>query len=275
MALAVGGLAADDAGPGDVVPDGAGEGEAGVVGVGELGPDVDEDEVAVEDGRGAELGGLIVGVGGVGTGGAVGAVIGPEAFALHGLLEEGDDLELVGVISGTSVVGDVLPAGGEDAVEALLRGVVRGDLVLGEDGLEEADEIGGADDILAEGADELYRSGVDHRDVHDGVARRVLHRDLRGAFEHFGEILFEFLPGGVLTGGAGEGVELAGLDAVDELAGLALGRDEVEPAAGDEGVRVEAEDAVGDGVAVVVVVEEPAVEVLIAKRRLDRCRGSS
>ena len=81
---------------------------------------------------------------------------------------------------------------------------------------------------------------------------------------------FEFLPGGVLRLGAGEGVELAGLDAVDELAGLAVGGDEVEPAAGDEGVLVEAEDAVGDGVAVVVVVEEPAVEVLFAERRLNR-----
>ncbi len=43
--LAVGGLAVDDAGPGDVVLDGVGA-------VGELGPDVDEDEVAGADGAG-------------------------------------------------------------------------------------------------------------------------------------------------------------------------------------------------------------------------------
>src|SRR6185437_11657925 len=261
VALAFGGLAADDAGPGDVVPD-------GIRAVGELGEDVDQDEVAVEDGSGAELGGFVVGVGGVGAGGTVGAVVGEEALALHGMPEERHDLELAGVIAAARAVVDVVPAGGEDAVESLLRSVVRGDLVFGEDGLEEADKIGGADDILAEGADELYRSGVDHRDVHDGVARRVLHRDPGGAFEHLSEILFEFLPGGVLAGGAGERVEFAGLDAVDELAGLAVGGDEVVPAAGDEGVG-EAEDAVGDRVAVMVIVEEPAVEFLIADRRLE------
>ncbi len=69
--------------------------------------------------------------------------------------------------------------------------------------------------------------------------------------------------------GAGEGVELAGLDAVDEFFGLAGGGDEVVPAAGDVGVRVEAEDAVGEGVAVVVVVEEPAVEFIFAEGGLD------
>ena len=90
-----------------------------------------------------------------------------------------------------------------------------------------------------------------------------------GAVEHGFEFLLELLPGGVGVFAAGEGVELAGFDAVDELAGLAFGGDEVEPAAGDEAVLVEAEDAVGDGIAMVVVVEEPAVEVLLAQGRLN------
>ena len=106
-----------------------------------------------------------------------------------------------------------------------------GDLIFGEDGLEEADEVGGADDLLAEGADELDGAGVDHGDVHDGVARGVLHGDGDGAIEEELEFLLEFLPGGVGVLGAGEGVELAGLDAVDELAGFAFSGDEVEPAA--------------------------------------------
>ncbi len=41
--FALGGFAVDYAGPGDVVPDGVGA-------VGQLGPDVDEDEVAAADG---------------------------------------------------------------------------------------------------------------------------------------------------------------------------------------------------------------------------------
>jgi hypothetical protein len=51
---------------------------------------------------------------------------------------------------------------------------------------------------------------------------------------------------------------------VNEFAGLAGGRDEVEPAARDEAGGVEAEDAIGNGVAMMVVVKEPAVEFLVA-----------
>ncbi len=76
--LAVGGFAVDDAGPGDVVPDGGGV-------VGELAPDVDEDEVAGADGAGVGGGGLVVRVGGVGAGGDVGAVLPDEVRAARGL----------------------------------------------------------------------------------------------------------------------------------------------------------------------------------------------
>ncbi len=51
--------------------------------------------------------------------------------------------------------------------------------------------------------------------------------------------------------------------------GSPVRRDEVVPAAGDEGVWVEAEDAVGERVAVVMVVEEPAVEFIFAEGLLD------
>ena len=131
---------------------------------------------------------------------------------------------------------DLLPASFEDGVELLLGFVVGGDLGFGEDGFELADEVGGGDDLLAEGAEEFGGSGVDHGDVHDGVARGVLHGDFGGAGEEGLEFGLELLPGGVLGFGAGEGVEAAGLDAVDELLGLAVGRDEVVPAAGDVGV---------------------------------------
>src|ERR1700721_4727969 len=57
---------------------------------------------------------------------------------------------------------------------------------------------------------------------------------------------------------------------MDELARIALGGDVVVPAARDVCLEVEAEDGCGDGVAVVVVVEEPAVEAGVAKGGLDR-----
>ena len=54
---------------------------------------------------------------------------------------------------------------------------------------------------------------------------------------------------------------------MDELPGFAGGGDEVEPAPGDVEAFTEAEDAVGERVAVVVVVEEPAVQFLFAPRK--------
>ena len=69
--------------------------------------------------------------------------------------------------------------------------------------------------------------------------------------------------------GAGQRVEAALLDAVHQLARLARGGNEVVPAARDEGFRVEREDVRGDGIAVMVVVEEPAVERGVAEGGLD------
>ena len=51
--------------------------------------------------------------------------------------------------------------------------------------------------------------------------------------------------------------------------GVAVGGDEIEPAASDVHAGVEAEDAVGEGVAVVMVVEEPGVEAGLAQGGLD------
>ena len=47
---------------------------------------------------------------------------------------------------------------------------------------------------------------------------------------------------------------------MDEFARLAGGGNEVVPAAGDVGFGIEAEDLGGNGVAMVVIVKEPAVE---------------
>ena len=80
-------------------------------------------------------------------------------------------------------VADLVSSGVEDCVDGSLRDKVGGDLRVGEDGFEVADEIGGADDVFAELAKELDGAGVDHGDVHDGVAGGVLHGDAGGAGE--------------------------------------------------------------------------------------------
>jgi hypothetical protein len=58
--------------------------------------------------------------------------------------QEGDDLILVGAVAVADAVGDMLPACLQDAVQALLGFVVGGDLVFGEDCLEEEDDRPGA-----------------------------------------------------------------------------------------------------------------------------------
>jgi hypothetical protein len=70
-------------------------------------------------------------------------------------------------------------------------------------------------------AEEFDGSGVDEAEVHDGVARAVLHGDGDFAGEQGFEFGFEFLPGGVFRFGTGKGVEAEGFDAMDELARVA------------------------------------------------------
>ena len=142
--FALGGLAVDDAGPGDVVPDGGGV-------VGELGPDVDEDEVAFADGAGVGGGGLVVRVGGVGAGGDVGAVLPDEAFAGDGLAGGTAPWRTRRCRRCGRGCRSLSRRRRGSASTCFLRDVVGGDLLVGEDGFELADEVGGADDLFAEG----------------------------------------------------------------------------------------------------------------------------
>ena len=68
---------------------------------------------------------------------------------------------------------------------------------------------------------------------------------------------------------AEEGIDHRIFDAMGQLAGFAFGRDEVVPATGGGPGRLEVEDAVGQGVAEVVVEKEPAVEVFLAESGLN------
>ena len=64
-------------------------------------------------------------------------------------------------------------------------------------------------------------------------------------------------------------VEPCGFNAMNKLARLSNGWDEVVPAARDVRVRINAQDARGDGVAVMVIVKEPAVDLRGAKSGLN------
>src|SRR5262249_18709568 len=153
--------------PSDVVPDGGGV-------VGEFSPDVDEDEVAFGDATGVGGGGFVVGVGGVGAGGDVGAVLPDEGGAGEAFLKELHH-GVFGCAAVGGAAGDLFPCSVEDLVDMFLRDIVGRELGIGEDSFEVTDEVGGSDGLFAEGAEEFYSAGVNHGDVHDGVARGVLH----------------------------------------------------------------------------------------------------
>src|SRR6267378_200013 len=62
---------------------------------------------------------------------------------------------------------------------------------------------------------------------------------------------------------------MSGLNLVDQLKGLAFRRDQVKPAPRNHQSRRQAEHPVGYGIAMMMVVKEPAVEVTFAQRSLN------
>ncbi len=89
---------------------------------------------------------------------------------------------------------DLLPAFFENFVNGHLGDGVAEDLLLSEHGFELADEVGGADDLFADAAEEFDRAGIDHGNVHDGVVGRVLHGDAFRLGQHGFEARGELLP---------------------------------------------------------------------------------
>ncbi len=85
---------------------------------------------------------------------------------------------------GAHAVADLAKALRQNRIESALRRIVAGDLFFTQHRFKMADQIRGADDFLAHPAQYFDRSGIDQRDIHDRVARRVLHRQPGGAFEH-------------------------------------------------------------------------------------------
>jgi len=62
--------------------------------------------------------------------------------------------------------------------------LVGGDLIGSQDGFKLTDQIGGGDDLLAEGAEEFDGSGIDEGDGGEGVIGGILHGQAMGGGEH-------------------------------------------------------------------------------------------
>src|SRR5262249_15555533 len=80
----------------------------------------------------------------------------------------------------------------------------------------------------------------------------------------------QFLPAQIDGGFTGEGIERAGLNAMNQLARLALSRDVVEPPSREHYVFSDAEHAPRQDVEPAEIVEKPAVKLLTANGCLDR-----
>ena len=95
----------------------------------------------------------------------------------------------------------------QNMVDGPLRDDVRGSLLFAQDRFEVAHQIGRAHDLLIQAAQKLDRPRVDHRDVHDGVVRRVLHGDGGRPTQHGLKAGREFEPAGVESFAAGQRIE--------------------------------------------------------------------
>lgn len=70
---------------------------------------------------------------------------------------------------------------------------------------------------------------------------------------------FQFAPGGIEKMATRQAVETRLLDSMDELDWFPLSRNQIVPAAGDQGGGIKTENSVGEGVSQMVIIEEPSV----------------
>src|SRR4051794_37544743 len=124
--------------------------------------------------------------------------------------------------------------------------------------------------IQAETTDELDRSAIDHTYIRHSVIRRVLHRDGVRMSDHFLQTFPQFRPPRVRLFAAGQTVQRLRLDPMHQTPRFTRSRDEIKPTPRRQPVPSEPENAVRQRIAVMVVVEEPPIQTLVANRLLNR-----
>jgi len=136
-------------------------------------------------------------------------------------------------------------------------------------GFEFLDQFGGTGHFNALVPHEFDGSGVDHRHIRYGAARRVLHGDALFPLQNLAQPVMLLLPTGILQFLAGHGIEHAGLDAVYDAARVAGRGNEVIPAPRDVPGRLKTEHAIRQRVALMMIEEQPAVKFFAAKSFLN------
>ena len=211
---------------------------------------------------------LVVRVSGIGVDGYDRRIVGKQVLAAKRFHEPLLDF----MFRGSTVAGapaDFLKGCGHDRIHAVAGGKVSLDLFFAPGRFELRDQVGGADHVLPQSAQQLDGAAIDQRDSEDDVVGRILHGDVAVRCEHRLQGVEQLLPSGILALAAGQGIEMAGFDFVDQLYRFALRRNQVKPAARDHQPCWQTEHAIGDGIAMMVVVEQPRVDVAFAQRRLN------
>ena len=258
----LGNLSADEAGPCQIAVDGTR--------FVELGPQVDEDEIAFADGTVAVGAGSVVRIAAVRADADNGRMIGNQ-FVGGEVIENA--LLHFGFAHGAGVAHALGDEGEGDIVgraRVLGRFQVHGPLLVVPARFELLYQVAGRDDLDAEGADQFNRPGIDARDIGIGVARDVLHRHAVASLEQRLHARLQLLPAEIALRRPRNAIQGVRFDLMHQFARFAVGRHEIEPAPREDGVGGDVEDAAGQDVQAAKVVEQPAVEFRRSQGRLDQ-----
>ena len=158
---------------------------------------------------------------------------------------------------------------GSNGIDHIARRKVRLDLLIRQCRFKLRNQVGRADNILAQPADHVRRPRIHHRNREDKIVRRVLHRHIAMRSQNLLQGVEQFLPSRVLLLHPGQSIQVSRLNLVHQLNGLAFGGDQVIPAPRDHQPIRQPENAVRDRVAMVMIVEKPGVNVALAQSLLD------
>ena len=148
-----------------------------------------------------------------------------------------------------------------DAVHDRARLQMRFELLGSPRRLEFLHQIRRCDHALLQLAYQLDRPRVHQADVRDVVLRRILHRDLPAAGKQLSQLPAQLFPARVGQLAPCERVQRPLFDLVHQFPRLASRWYEIKPPARRHAVVSQAEDVARDRVAMVMVVEEPAVNL--------------
>src|SRR2546427_8499597 len=127
-------------------------------------------------------------------------------------------------------------------------------------GLESLHQIRRTDHGAALRAHHLHRAGVHQRHVWDGVPRRILHGDSARAADQARQVLVQFVETGINQFLSRQTIERARLDAVHQLPRNAAAGNQIKPAARAHAGAVQSQYTGGNRIAMMKIVEEPAVQ---------------